>query len=75
MEINGLNSEGCTALLACCQRAYNSGNEDLIAKLESTKQRRYRCCKLLIEAGADVDLQNKLVEMTALHWAAYNDDS
>ena len=39
-----------------------------------TKQKRLEVVKILVENGANVNVRGKLIGMTPLHWAAYNDD-
>ena len=39
-----------------------------------TRKKRLEVVKLLVEKGANVDAETKIVHMTPLHWAAYNND-
>ena len=58
----------------CCLRGYSAGLEETCSRLTQTKINRLKCVKILIRNGADINFQNDYVKMTALHWAAYNDD-
>ncbi len=62
----------------CCLRGYTSGSPEASAKLTRTKKDRLACVKILLNydgmTKADLNFQNDIVKMTALHWAAYNDD-
>ena len=42
---------------------------------ELVKSKRYKVCEMLVEHGADVNFKVQYVNMTPLHWAAYNADS
>lgn len=75
LEINKLNNEGYTSLMNTCERGYSAGSAESAARLQMTKHDRFKCCSILIREGADVNIQNEFVKMTALHWAAYNDDA
>lgn len=74
INIDEKDSRGYTSLMSACQRGYNSGSEESAARLQITKIGRLKTCIILIKNGADVNIQNEYVKMTALHWAAYNDD-
>lgn len=66
---------GNTPLISCCLRAYNSGSSASASELDVTKKDRFACVKQIIETGCDVNKQSNIVKMTALHWAAYNNDA
>jgi hypothetical protein len=60
----------------CCLRGYTIGRIETAAKMDETKRDRLACCLILLNRNqkCDIDYQNPLVKMTALHWASYNDD-
>jgi ankyrin repeat protein len=62
----------------CCLRGYTSGSAEASAKLSRTKKDRLACVQILLKydgmTKVNLNFQNDVVKMTALHWAAYNDD-
>ena len=42
---------------------------------EDIKANRLRCVEILLENGADCNIKTKKLSMTAMHWAAYNNDA
>jgi ankyrin repeat protein len=54
-------------LYLACYRGYDQQEEE-------ASYSRITCVKLLVETGADVNFVKKKTKLTALHWAAYNND-
>ena len=71
--INKLDKNGHTPLFEACRKCY-LGSEN-ITESEPKKLNRYNIVKLLIDQGADVNIVAKHVNMTPLHWAAFNNDA
>ena len=59
--------------MAVCLRGY-LGSEAMAGSSLLTKQKRLEVVKILVENGADVNIRGKIIGMTPLHWASYNDD-
>ena len=66
------HDNGFTPLLEACKKGYIGA--EFIKDSEKVRDDRYAVVKLLIEKGADVNIQANLVKMTPLHWACYNND-
>jgi len=73
IDINDLNKEGYTALMACCVYGKCSGDSNSVES-EKIKKDRLDCCKLLIEMKSNVNFTSEKEMMTPLHWAAYHND-
>ena len=56
-----------------CLRGY-LGSEGMAASSRATREKRLEVVKILLEHGADINIKSGIVEMTPLHWAAYNKD-
>ena len=72
-DLEKKDSDGNQPLLAVCLRGY-LGSEGMAASSRSTKEKRLEVVKILLEHGADINIKSGIVEMTPLHWAAYNKD-
>ena len=48
IDINLIDSAGHTALMHCCIRSYTTGRLGSAAKLDETKDDRFKCCSLLL---------------------------
>lgn len=46
----------------------------MAASSRATREKRLEVVKILLEHGADINIKSGIVEMTPLHWAAYNKD-
>ena len=73
-DVNILNSNGLTALFLVCLKGY-AGADGVGANSQSIKQKRLQITKMLVEKGADLNFTREVVELTPLHWAAYNNDA
>ena len=71
-NVNTKDKNGHTALFEACRRCC-LGSED-IRESDPKKLNRLNICKLLVKNGADVDVRSLFVNMTPLHWAAFNND-
>jgi ankyrin repeat protein len=56
-----------TYLFAACYRCYDQEEEEAV-------ESRIACVKALVEAGANINYIKNRTNLTALHWAAFNDD-
>lgn len=72
--VNELDSQGYSPLFLACFKGY-IGAESIVSKAASTKDSRMRCVKALVGYDADINFVVNKVNMSALHWAAYNDDA
>lgn len=73
-DVNVLNSNGLTALFLVCLKGF-VGADGVRASSQSIKEKRLYIVKMLVEKGADLNFTREVVELTPLHWAAYNDDA
>ena len=67
--INKQNKYQFTPLMSVCFRGYL-----VKGKAKDADEPRLNIVKCLIEAGADVNYATSDTNMTATHWAAYNED-
>ena len=70
LDINEKDHLGRSALFLVCYKGY-SGPEGITAKTPLTNKKRLECIEILIKEGADINFATKKLNMTALHWAAY----
>ena len=73
LDLEQKDSEGNTPLMAACIKGY-LGSEAIAGKLFATKEKRLEVVTILVKEGADINVVSRMVNMTPLHWAAYNDD-
>ena len=72
IDVNWVDQDGYTPLfLACwrCKREFEKDDESTIIR-----ERRLKIVEILIQLGANVNYKTDKVEMSPLHWAAYNGD-
>ena len=74
IEVDEPDSQGYTPLFLACFKGY-IGSEQILARDDSTKARRMKVVDLLLNNGAEPNYVANKVNMTPLHWAAYNDDA
>ncbi|CDW85080.1 anoctamin-like protein [Stylonychia lemnae] len=67
LSVDPLDNLGFTPLLYACFRGYDE-------KEEEASFSRIACVKLLVSKGANVNLKKEYTGLTALHWAAFNED-
>ena len=73
-DVNELNSNALTPLFLVCLKGY-VGADGIGSRSEAVKSSRLQIVKMLVEKGADLNFKREKVELTPLHWAAYNDDA
>ena len=70
---NVISAHFMSPLFLTCRKGY-VGAEGMGARSDSVKHKRLEIAKILVEKGADVNFISDVVGLTALHWAAFNDD-
>ena len=73
-EVNALNSNALTPIFLVCLKGY-IGTDGVGSRTETVKMNRLQIVKMLVEKGANLNFKREKVELTPLHWAAYNDDA
>lgn len=74
-DVNGVNSNALSPLFLVCLKGYVGAESGLAARAQSVKEKRLIIAKMLIEKGADFNFTREVVDLTPLHWAAYNNDA
>ena len=74
IDVDAVDHQGYTPLYLVCHRGY-IGVEGVESNTPETRQKRMECVKILIEKGANVNYRTPKLQMTPLHWAAYQGDA
>lgn len=72
-DVNSLNNNDLTPLFLVCIKGY-VGAEGIGSKTQLVKQKRLKIAKLLAKEKCEINTVRAKVDLTPLHWAAYNND-
>ena len=72
-----MDQNGRSPLFLVCYKGYSGLpiDEQFDSQKEKTMIKRQKCVQILIKEGADVNFATPKINMTPLHWAAYQNDN
>ena len=73
-DVDAVDHQGYTPLYLVCHRGF-LGVEGVESNSPETREKRIECVKILLKRGANINYRSPKLQMTALHWAAYQGDS
>ena len=74
LDIDALDQHGYTPLYLVCYKGY-LGTDGIAASSPDTRMKRKLCVEALIKRGADINYITPKLNMTPLHWAAFQGDA
>ena len=74
INIDEPNAEGLSPLYLVCYKGYQ-GQESVAKSNPETQEKRMTIAKILLQRNADVNWRSPLLNMTPLHWLAYQGDA
>ena len=69
-----MNGNHLPPLFLVCLKGYVGAEQGIAARSPGVKEKRLLIAKLLVAKNANINFVREVVNLTPLHWAAYNDD-